>query len=554
MTDRLPQDYVPTNYDLFIHFIEGTKKFDANVTITFKKNKDSDSAYLNIDPHIHIKSITQNDTKLAYIVEYPNLIIFRSTQPSIDISSSPISIDYTVHPDEEEDCGFFVYEGCYFTDFEPNDAKTLLPCFDEPFAVATFSVRLRIPSELTSLTNMPIETIHSYEKENEIVYMKSPPMCTYLLCICVGLFSSIRGETKNGLPIEMYCLTGDEEKLRNYMNVAIFAIEWLEAKLEVKFELPHLQMIFHEAFESAMENYGLITFPDYTRGKYSNGKKLVIMHEIIHQWFGDLVSIKWWDSLWLNEGFANFIQYLILNDYDPKSEALEIFVDDEACDSLPYFKEGLISPPENEIDFENMFDSLIYSKGSFIVKMFYDIVGKDDFFKVCSNWIKQYKNKTVDISDFVSFVNSILNKDFNNFFTPWLKNVGFPALSVNQIVDDNNKKIGIEIIQVSNDFSIYQFKLPILYGKNGEVKKIEIFVEDFSFKVDVEFDWIIVNDNIQALCFVVYSKPLLNELVNLKYDGKLSENNSYLIRKSIQKRAIPDMIDDDMLNLTKIFK
>lgn len=107
---------------------------------------------------------------------------------------------------------------------------------------------------------------------------------------------------------------------------------------------------------------------------------------------------------------------------------------------------------------------------------------------------------------------------------------------------------------VSNDFSIYQFRLPILYGKNGEVKKIEIFVEDFSFKVDVEFDWIIVNDNIQALCFVAYSKPLLNELVKLKYDGKLSENNSYLIRKSIQKRAIPDMIDDEMLSLSKIFK
>lgn len=231
MAKRLPQNYIPTHYELYIHIEERKSSFDSIVTITFEKKGDSNILQLNVDPSIVITRITQNESELKY---------------------------------------------------------------------------------LTALSNMPAERITAKETESEIIFAKSPPMCTYLLCICVGSFSSIIGSTDNGTMVEFFTTTGREEYLRTYLDVAIFSLNWLETKFGVKYELPHLQLVSLEGFPGGMENYGLITLNDYTKSRNKLYYITVIMHEITHQWFGDLVCIKYWDSLWLNEGFAEFIQYLIL--------------------------------------------------------------------------------------------------------------------------------------------------------------------------------------------------------------------------------------------------
>ncbi|KAK8892603.1 Trf2p [Tritrichomonas musculus] len=133
-----------------------------------------------------------------------------------------------------------------------------------------------------------------------------------------------------------------------------------------------------------MENYGLITLMDLTEDdENSLFREIIVIHEIIHQWFGDLVSIKYWNSLWLNEGFAQFIEYLILNDYKENFNAFELFSQKEAVSCLKFFKSGNLVPNENEVDFVHLFNSLTYSKGAFVVKMFYDLVGRNGFLDVC---------------------------------------------------------------------------------------------------------------------------------------------------------------------------
>ena len=552
MTDRLSQDYIPTHYDLYLHIEKNKKTFDASVTITFKRNANSDTAYLNLDTNIIIKSVTQNSIPLKFIVEYPYLLIFCSEKKGIDLSTYPVTIDYAVRPFIDRKEGFFHIYKSYFTDFEPNLTKSLLPCFDDPIVRSTFSIKLRIPSNLTGISNMPIESVTEEETEKEIIFMKTPPICTYLVCICVGLFGSISGKTVNNVPVKFYTIKGNEKLFSELLNVAIFAVEWLESKFGVKYELPHLQLIAHNAIHCGMENYGLITLPDYSTCTKSKSCQLIVAHEVVHQWFGDLVSIKWWDSLWLNEGFAEFFQYLILYDLTHSEKIWIKMGDDEFCDSLSHFREGVIVPPPNQIDFEGMFDSITYDKGCFVVKMFYDIIGKDDFFIICSKWLDNYKNKSVELSDFISLVNSTLNKDFSSFFNCWLKFVGFPALAVKEIVVDS-KFVGIEIKQINHNGCCYQFKLPIKYEINGEIKKIDIVVDQNVHKVDVEFDWIVVNDNCQSLCFTVYSKVLFKKLVDVRKNGKLQENDIYLIGKSIRKNSIPELIDDEIIELAKIY-
>ena len=260
----------------------------------------------------------------------------------MDFDSHPITIEYTVTPTDTDYEGFFICNGNYLTDFEPTGARKLLPCFDEPCVRSTFSIKLLIPSYLTAVSNMPIETIKTMEGENELTFLRTPSMCTYLICLCIGSYSSIVGTSNNGTMVEIFTKTGKEEMMRRYLDVAIYSLNWLEAKFGVKYELPSLQLISLYGFPGGMENYGLITLNDYTHSNNFLYNISVIMHEITHQWFGDLVCIEYWDSLWLNEGFAEFIQYLILRDYKPDMNVFKYFVQGDGFSCFRYFNRGVI--------------------------------------------------------------------------------------------------------------------------------------------------------------------------------------------------------------------
>lgn len=393
---------------------------------------------------------------------------------------------------------------------------------------------------------MPIESIEKKNdvSEKEIAFETTPALSSYLLCICVGTFSSIESTTEKGTPIQYYSKSGNEKSFEKYLDAAKYAMNWMESKFHVKYELPSLQLLSLDGCTAGMENYGLITLPDYSHYNNIVQNITVVMHEVIHQWFGDLVCIKYWDSMWLKEGFAQFIQYLILNDYMPDVNAFNIFAFNDGMKCFQYFDGGKIIPPENEVDFEHLFDSLVYSKGAFVVKMFRDLVGESDFFKVCSNFLNTFKNKAVDLNDFVSVVNSSLNDDYTSFFDCWLKKPGFPVLTIREI----GQNIGLTIVQLRPDDSdTYKLKVPIVYSKNGEIKSEDVVISNYITQVVFDFDWILVNDNFASLCFVVYSKKLLDCLVCAKNEGKVNRLNQMLISKSIKSECAPFLIDDEML-------
>ena len=216
-------------------------------------------------------------------------------------------------------------------------------------------------------------------------------------------------------------------------------------------------------------------FPSNSLKKWLFQNITVIMHEFIHQWFGNLVSIKYWNSLWLKEGFVQFIQYLILNDFIPESNSFRIFGFNDGTKSFQYFDKRIIMPPESEVDFNNLFDSLIYSKGSYVMKIFYDLIGNENFIKICSNFLNTFKNKSIELSDFISIVNSTMKEDYTNFFNIWLKKVGFPVLTLREI----GENIGITIVQLKNADEVYKFKVPIVYSKNGEIKREEVIISNY---------------------------------------------------------------------------
>ncbi|KAK8876602.1 hypothetical protein M9Y10_006820 [Tritrichomonas musculus] len=553
MEDRLPQNYIPVHYDLYMHIVENQYPFDAIVTITFQKQQTNTKLYLNIDPSIQIKRIMQNNIDLKYKIDYPKLIIKRSKNIKMDFDSYPITIEYQVTPNQGYNQGFFICNGNYFTDFEPRGARKLLPCFDEPCIRSSFSVRLLIPSHLTAISNMSVKSIQSIENEKEVSFYQTPRMCSYLLCICIGHFSSIIGSTKSGTIVEFFASTGREKLLYKYLDIAIFTLNWLENKFGVKYELPRLQLLSTYGFPGGMENYGLITLNDFTYSQRHLFHTTLVMHEITHQWFGDLVSIKYWDSLWLNEGFAEFIQFLILNDYNKELDAFHLFAKNESVSCLQYYNEGLIVPEESKVNFVTLFHNLVYAKGAFVVKMFYDLVGEKSFYEICSNYLNEFKNRSVEVNDFISIANSTMKKDFNSFFNPWLRNVGFPVLIVNEI-EENCKKVGITISQKCHNNCTFLLSVPIMYEKDEKIYKKKVEINDKCVKIELNFNWVIVNDDLSSLCFVIYSKSLLKSLQKANNENKISKLNKVLIKQSVKIDDFSHFLDDEIINMASTFK
>ena len=204
-------------------------------------------------------------------------------------------------------------------------------------------------------------------------------MCVYLFAIFVSGFGSIEGQTKNVLTVKMYAENGRQEKLKEYLKAAIFAVELMEEKMAVKYELPILQLLSHPGIGNWMENYGLIALTDYTRSSDFLKSLLTVTHEVAHLWFGDLISVKWCDSVWLNEGFAQYFQYLILKDFSEEcsNKAIQYFIERDGIRCLNYFDEEKVVVKEDEIDFnERVLKTVIYIKGAFVLKMFSDMVGE----------------------------------------------------------------------------------------------------------------------------------------------------------------------------------
>jgi aminopeptidase N len=269
------------------------------------------------------------------------------------------------------------------TQFEPTDARRAFPCLDDPSFKATFNISITAPSEFHALSNMPQIKNHLTNQATTTEFQQTKPMSTYLVAFIISDFQSISSKTAQGVHVAVYTRPGFSSLGKYALETAVKCLEFYDKIFNISYPLPKLDLIAIPDFAAgAMENWGLVTFRetallyDDTSNRFSSWNKQqvaqVIAHELAHQWFGNLVTMKWWSDLWLNEGFAEFMEYKAINAIQPSWMMQEQFVYSELFRSLKAdqsaFTHSIAVPVSDPTEIEEIFDDISYGKGASVLR------------------------------------------------------------------------------------------------------------------------------------------------------------------------------------------
>lgn len=242
---------------------------------------------------------------------------------------------------------------------------------------ATFEVAITVPANLTALSNMPeTEVRHVAGYKKRVHFAVSPKMSTYLLAWAIGEFDFVQGVTKNGVQLRVFSPPGRAAQGKFALDAGIRALDYYDDFFQVPYPLPKMDMICVTEFAmGAMENWGLVTYREVDlmidEAKASSQQKqrvaIVVAHELAHQWFGNLVTMSWWDGLWLNEGFAAWMEHFGVDQLYPDYHIWEQFTTDSfgAAQRLDALRSShpIIVPIKHAEEVEQVFDAISYCKG-----------------------------------------------------------------------------------------------------------------------------------------------------------------------------------------------
>ncbi|EMP40799.1 Glutamyl aminopeptidase [Chelonia mydas] len=330
------------------------------------------------------------------------------------------------------------------TDHEPTDARKSFPCFDEPNKKATYTISIIHKEPYKALSNMPVEqTVQLPDGWNRTTFQKSVPMSTYLVCFAVHQFDWVERKSASGIPLRIYAQPKQLQTADYAANVTKVVFDYFEQYFDMKYSLPKLDKIAIPDFGTgAMENWGLITYREtnllYDPKESASSNKqtvaAVIAHELVHQWFGNIVTMDWWDDLWLNEGFASYFEFLGVNAAETDWQMLDqVLIDDV----LPVMKDDslLSSHPivvnvSSPAEITSVFDGISYSKGASILRMLRDWITPANFQKGCQDYLKKYHFRNAKTDDFWESLAQASGKPVKEVMDTWTRQMGYPVLSV----------------------------------------------------------------------------------------------------------------------------
>jgi aminopeptidase N len=369
------------------------------------------------------------------------------------------------------------------TQFEATSARRCFPCFDEPALKAVFEVTMRVPKGRLAISNMPQVGEEALpDGARRVRFAPSPIMSTYLLAFAVGEFDSIEGKTEKGMPVRVFTTPGRSELGRFALETAIRGLQFFGDYYGIPYDraLPKLDLLAIPDFEyGAMENWGAITFRetaifvDPQRSSIPQRRRVaeVVLHELAHQWFGNLVTPEWWSYLWLNESFATFMAYKASNALFPEWKIFEEYLAQitsagKSLDSLrsSHPVEVTVRDP-NEVD--QIFDAISYNKGGSVLRMLEQAVGEKAFQAGVRRFLERRAYDSATTDDLWAALGEGTGMNVGAMMDGWTRRTGLPVVLVRQ--EDGRLKLRQERFfldrdpeRPSDDPTLWDIPLPMV--------------------------------------------------------------------------------------------
>ena len=440
------EKFVPEHYDLFLDLSRETKTFSGRVTITGQAKSDRISLH---QKDLEIASVEVAGQARPFTVDNENEALHIELEEAgqvelVLVFSGKITDNMTgIYP------SYYTVDGVkkevLSTQFESHFAREAFPCVDEPEAKATFDLALHFDQaegEL-ALSNMPEIDVENRKETGIWKFETTPRMSSYLLAFVAGDLQGVTATTKNGTLVGVYSTKAHPlSNLDFSLDIAVRSIEFYEDYYGVKYPIPQsLHIALPDFSAGAMENWGLVTYREVylvvdENSTFASRQQvaLVIAHELAHQWFGNLVTMKWWDDLWLNESFANMMEYVCVDAIEPSWNIFEDFqtsgvpaaLKRDATDGVQSVHVEVSHPDEINTLFDG---AIVYAKGSRLMHMLRRWLGDADFAKGLHAYFEKHQYGNTIGRDLWNALGQASGRDVAAFMDSWLEQPGYPVLT-----------------------------------------------------------------------------------------------------------------------------
>jgi puromycin-sensitive aminopeptidase len=328
-----------------------------------------------------------------------------------------------------------------FSQCEAADARRILPCFDEPAFKARFRVALTVRAGDTALSNAPLEREESAPGGRTMRFAETPPLSTYLLALAVGPLEASPTRLLGTVPIRVWHVPGKGHLTEFALEAAAEALRRLQDYFDIPYPYGKLDLVAVPDFEAgAMENAGAVFFRetllllDPVTASLTERKRAaeVIAHELAHMWYGDLVTMAWWDDLWLNEAFATWMAYRVVDDWRPEWRMWHGFEHDRAgalgMDALAS-THPIYAPVRSVAEATENFDVITYEKGAAVVRMIEHYLGPDIFRDGVRRYMRRHREGNTVAADLWSALEEASAKPVARVAQAWIAQPGFPLVT-----------------------------------------------------------------------------------------------------------------------------